>query len=95
MLVEAWYLAQLAGPEVVSLLEGATGKKAAKSERGSGDGKETLWTIELQQAPPEFRGVLTFGLTVQEREGGYSQRTLGRTLRKGMTLVCARRILPR
>ena len=95
VLVEAWYLAQLAGPEVVSLLEGATGKKATKSERGSGDGKETLWTIELQPAPPEFRGVLTFGLTVQEREGGYIQRTLGRTLRRGLTLVCARRILPR
>ena len=94
VLVEAWYLVQLAGPEVVSQLERATGKTASKSERGSGDAKETLWTIGLQPAPAEFEGVLTFGLTVQERAGGYSQRLLGRTLREGMTLVCARRIVP-
>jgi hypothetical protein len=95
VLVEAWYLSPLTGAELVGRLESATGKTATKSERGSGDAKETLWTIELQPAPAEFKGVLTFGLTVQERAGGYSQRLLGRTLREGMTLVCARRILPR
>ena len=94
VLVEACYLSPLTGPELVGRLESATGKTATKSERGSGDSKETLWTIELQSAPPEFAGVLTFGVMVQERTGGYSQRLLGRPLRKGNTLICARRIVP-
>jgi len=95
VLVEAWYLAPVAGADLVSRLERATGKTAVKSERGSGSKKETLWAIELQPAPPEFAGMMTFGITVQERAGGFQQRLLGRTVREGRTLLCARKVLPR
>ena len=94
MLVEAWYFSPLTGAELASRIEKASGKTAIKSERGSDDSKETIWAIELQPAPPEYAGVLTFGVTVQERTGGYRQRLLGRTVREGNTLICARRVVP-
>ncbi len=93
-LVEAWYLAHGPAAELVSRLETATGKTAVKQERDPDAAIETVWTIELQPAPPEFAGILAFGVTVRERAGGYRQRFLGRTVREGSVLVCARRILP-
>ena len=94
VVVEAWFLAPTGGAELVGRLEKTTGKTATGSERGAGSAQERVWVIELQPAPPELAGTLAFGLTVQERPGGYRQRMLGRTIREGRTLVCARRILP-
>jgi len=94
-LVEAWYLAPVAAGELIAPLEKATGKTAVKTERGSGVGKETLWTIELQPPPAELAGIITLGVTVHERTAGYRQRILGRTVREGRTLVCVKRMPPR